>query len=459
MSRHLARHARLSAGLLTATLALLPSPASSGRQAPPQFDPLRDSLPRDEPQAVYGPETSDAWNRLFYLLFTRTLETRVLAEGWTTARAMGADERAILTGLVVKRIEGGDRAIDPLYPSWLWMGSSAFDMTPAGRWGSLKEPRYSQLTAAVKEVRQTAAGRPALARALMQADLWAAYDMFHAFRLVATRARSSESVELSRRAEGLLPLLADTIRDLALSRAEIATLPDTYDAGVRAGSLPDLLGPRSAWLEMQPFADRMHERAVSFRRAARVFVKPTRPPSDAAAFLNRLRDNSGDHSIDAVALVIQVLLISSDGDPVPSPLTYEVQIRRAEGVATESAAGHVLQFELSRKSLLARPAGVGLMLVTDDAPAYLPFGGTDFSFAPQRGLDAGSISVSLRDRCAACHGAGMGRLLTFSIGPRPGEPVPSGEVLTPSEQQPARRVAERKMTLDDFRSLRQYWQR
>jgi hypothetical protein len=51
-------------------LALLCS-AQSGRS--PRFG----SLPKDEPQAIYHPDPGDAWNRIFYCLFTRTVKTRL----------------------------------------------------------------------------------------------------------------------------------------------------------------------------------------------------------------------------------------------------------------------------------------------------------------------------------------------------------------------------------------------
>jgi hypothetical protein len=148
--------------------------ATDGAQPPPQFDPLRDSLARDEAQAIYAPDVTDAWNRIFYLLFTRQIQSRLVAEHAMPGMAL---ESLALSERRVPRIESGDRAIDPLYPSWTWMGSNAFDMSPDSRWRILLEPRYPQLVKALETVTASAAEWSRLARALMQADLWAVYDM------------------------------------------------------------------------------------------------------------------------------------------------------------------------------------------------------------------------------------------------------------------------------------------
>src|SRR3954469_22338867 len=55
--------------------------AGDGQHAPRAFDPLRGSLPRSEPQTIYGPDPEDPWNQVFFLLFTRTIASRVMVEG------------------------------------------------------------------------------------------------------------------------------------------------------------------------------------------------------------------------------------------------------------------------------------------------------------------------------------------------------------------------------------------
>jgi len=431
--------------------------ALSGQRAS-SVDTLRDSLPRDEPQTIYDPSPVDPWNQLFHLLFTRTIAARVPASDAVEFQA--GDDRLKLSPRVVTRIESGDRAIDPLYPSWLWMDSAAFDQAVTGHWDILREPRYSRLVAALSEVRLTAPRRPPVARALMQADLWAAYDMFHALLAASARDNSAQWVERRRQCDVLLPLLAATIRDLALSRADIAQLPDTYAVGVRASGLPDLFGAGSGWLEVRWFAERMHDRAVSYRRVARVFIKPTRPPDDTVAFLNGLRDEAAVDAagVDAAALLIQTLLVSRDGAPVPSPLTYDVQIRTRDSGSIE---GGIVQYELSRRLLLSSPQMGGLSVFGHNAPAYLPVAGNDMGFAsmPTGPGRQRPVLVSLRQRCASCHFAGLGRLITFSV-KRDFRTAPAPvEHLTASANEHAGYVIERKLASEDFRSLLRHWTR
>ena len=214
--------------------------AAEGPQAPSKFDPLRDSLARDEAQAIYAPDVTDSWNRIFYLLFTRQIRSRLLVEHAMPVEVL--HESLALSERRVTRIESGDRAIDPLYRSWTWMGSSAFDMSPDSRWRILLEPRYPQFVKALETVTASAAERSPLARALMQADLWAVYDMLRTVPLMRPESRGAtpDSVLRTQRIEELMPLLARAIRALALTRAEIETLPDNYAAGARAGELPAL---------------------------------------------------------------------------------------------------------------------------------------------------------------------------------------------------------------------------
>jgi hypothetical protein len=67
------------------------------------------SLPKDEPQAVYHPDPADAWNRIFYYLFTRTVKTRLsqdFSEGapFTSVQMIGFPELRVSTNLF-ERIE------------------------------------------------------------------------------------------------------------------------------------------------------------------------------------------------------------------------------------------------------------------------------------------------------------------------------------------------------------------
>src|SRR5499427_8779002 len=135
---------------------------------------------------------------------------------------------------------------------------------------------------------------------------------------------------LDERRSELLPLLARFIRKLALTPEEIKRLPDNYVAASGVHRLPDLFGTLSGWVEIRWFPDRLHDDSVHFRRAARVFIKTKSQLANRQAFLNELREEAGSDKalgLDAVALVIQNMLIDSNGAVAPSPITFEVQQR------------------------------------------------------------------------------------------------------------------------------------
>jgi hypothetical protein len=431
--------------------------ADEGQQAMRSFDPLRGSLERSEPHSIYAPDPEDAWNQVFFLLFTRTIASRVRADG-ATPLASG-DDRLALSSRRVTRIESGDRAIDPLYPSWLWMGSTAFDIEHDRPWRILREPVYSRLVVALEGVRRTARSRPALARALMQADLWCVHDMLDAMTRPRPGPATGDRAERERRAQALLPLVAATMRALALPGEEIARLPDTYSAAATAHGLPDLLGDRSDWMEIRWFPDRSHEYAADHRRAARVFFRPAERPNDAAAFLQRFRERQGDNlaALESVALLIQLLLVASDGTVVPSPITYQAQFR---GSAARPRGAEIPQYDLSRRQLLSSPATGGLVGFDANVPAYLPIAGNDFSFATPPRLDGEPVLAPLGARCAFCHGSasGVGHLMTFARHTFPGQPVPEVVRLVTARRVHPGEVARRKMEREEFKALRQHWQ-
>ena len=409
-------------------------------------------MSNSQPQTIYSSETSDPWNRLFHLLFTRTLDVRLTANQTTLFHA--GDDRLVLAKRTVRRIESGDRAIDPLYPSWIWMDSAHFDMSASGSWEILREPRYPQLVDALKDVQRSAPQRLPLARALMQADLWAAFDIFYAMQSLASRDRSADAGERQRRTGEILSLLATTIRALALDAREIWNLPNTYAEGVRTAGLPDLLDARTEWIEVRPGRERLHDNAANYRRAARVFIKPRGVARPTSA--SRLQDGAVPEreQLEAVALVIQTLLISDAGIPVPSPITYEVQIRNFP----KDGDNDLLQYELSRRRLLSSPASGGLVQLRGDVPVYLPIAGNDLSFATRPAQGESPVLVSLRHRCQSCHGRDLATVISFhSVMPRPERRAPPVERATPAGDDHVRLVARRKATREDFRALIEYW--
>jgi hypothetical protein len=408
------------------------------------------SLPKDELQAVYHPDPQDAWNRIFYCLFTRTIKTRLsedFSEGapFTSAQLMGLPGVRVSANLF-ERIEGGDGAQDPLYPSFL---------SYAGVAQALAEPRYSMLKRALADALGESRIRPALNRALMQNDIWAAFDILYQ----RSRFRGAEAELLAGHRSELLPLLARFIRKLALTSQEIKELPSNYAAASRTKRLPDLFGTRSEWMEVRWLPNRLHDDSVHFRRAARVFLKPASHPANRQTFLNALRDETLDKAgrLDAVALVIECLLIDRSGAVVPSPITFEVQQRSFnKGGLTE-----LRQFELSRKLFINDPGSGGMVTLDDNSGVYLSSAGNDYTFAstfaiqPSAGGSNAPVFAALRTRCIACHGPDVRTVFTFSFHPR--EPQPAVEQLNPAADDHGNYVANRKMDRDDFKALIRWW--
>jgi hypothetical protein len=383
----------------------------------------------DNPQSIYAADPNDSWNRIFRALFTRTVKARV-----SDAFPEGAPFRAFhvrmgsfsirLSKEKISRTELGDRAIEPLYPTFF---------TASGPSQVLSEPLFTELTAALREAIAETKTRSPIERALMQADVWAAYDILYPMRG-------------SERSTKLLGLLRQFVQKLALSSEEIKSLKSNY---VLAASLPDLFSTESGWLEIKLLPDRHHDFAASYRRAARVFVKPRTPPADAGQFVESLKHNQHHDRVEAVALVVQNLLIDTSGRVVPSPLFSDVQFRFFKNdPKTGATSAEPQQFELSRRRLLTEPKSGGFV---EFAATYLSAAGNDYDFATPIGEADAPILVPLRSRCAQCHNSSLTTMMTYSIHDFP--PVPTVRILRSSDQERAFHVARRKEELDDFKSL------
>src|SRR5262245_3823413 len=211
---------------------------------------------------------------------------------------------------------------------------------------------------------------------------------------------------------------------------------------------------QSDWMEVRWLTERVRDRAADYRRAARVFVKPSRS-GDEATFLDGLRKEAS--AVDAVALVSQNLLVEEGGSVVPSPLVFEVQIRRfRRDKAGRATRAKISVLELSRKLLLASPETGGLAVYDEESPAYLPVAGNDYGFGTPPKLEAEPIFVPLRERCVGCHSR-SGGLATFAFHTDPLQPEPFVERLKPSDNAHAQDVARRKMAREDFRALQADW--
>ncbi len=274
----------------------------------------------------------------------------------------------------------------------------------------------------------------------MQADVWGAYDVIYRMRRGSPVIKADQSDPEGK----LLTLLRQFIRKLALSGDEIKSLKNNFLVTAGESKLPDLFSTESGWLEIELLSHRHHEDAAGYRRAARVFVKPRTRPSDPAQFVESLKQSERHDKVEAVALVVQNLLIDASGQVVPSPLFSDVQFR-----FFNSHPAELRQFELSRRKLLTEPTSGGLVEFSPESPSYLISAGNDYDFATPIREAGGPVLAPLRTRCTQCHGSGLTGLMTYSIHDIP--PVPTVRIL--SDQERALYVARRKEERDDFKSI------
>ncbi len=397
----------------------------------------------EQPQAVYvySANSEDPWNRIFRVLFTSSFVVRVsdaFPEGAPFDRfqvPMGSFP-ILLSRMPFTRFELGDRAIEPVYP--------AFFSNERPR-QVLSEQAFGELWAGVQLALYETKTRSPMERALMQADVWAAYDIIY--------DKGVESgVDTQERKPAILSLLRRFIRKLALTSEEIKKLRNNYLDAVDESKLPKLLSIESGWLEIELLPDRSHDYAAHYRRATRVFVKPRTKPADARRFVESLKYNRHHDQIEAVALVIQNLLIDTAGRVVPSPIFAEAQFRFYRNDPGRAAVtAEPQQFELSRHKLLTEPTSGGFVEYSPTSPAFLTASGNDFGFASWIDEANAAVMVPLRVRCTQCHNRSLTTIMTYSIHYLP--PVPTTRVLKPLDQERARYVARQKEQRDDFRSF------
>src|SRR5580704_3406970 len=277
------------------------------------YGPPKATLLGSAPQPIYSSDPNDAWNRIFYYLFSRRIETRL-----SDLFPEGAPFVDGISTRFFERDEIGDRAIDPLYPS---------NFANSGKYLVLTDPAYANFKKALQDALDDNGPRSPVARALMQSDLWGAHDIFSVPFLRA------DEKDLGKLRLTALDLISRLIKKIALAPDEIKSLPDNYSAAVREHSFPDVFAKDSGWVEVLWFYPRAQDDVAGFRRTARVFLKLKQPQPGVQHFLDGMPDREESDplfGLDGVALVTQLLLIDSNGKLEPTSLTSEVQVRLFE---------------------------------------------------------------------------------------------------------------------------------
>jgi hypothetical protein len=435
---------------LTLLLAL-PRP-SVGQGAPANLP--RVTLP-DAADLIYSTRPNDPWNKIFYFLFSRRLTVRLSSDFAEGAPFVDSPTQRKVSTRIFERSEIGDRAIDPMYPTFT---------VGFGTMLVLHDSAYPAFTQALRDALQENTARSTCARAFMQSDLWGAYDAFFSPFL------PDDEKKLGDRRKAALDLIGHLIRKIALTPDEFNSLQENYSSAVRRYSFPDVFAKDSGWIEVAWFLPRAHDDAAGYRRVSRVFLKPAHAPADVHKFLEAQADAPEDlHALEGAVLITQLLLIDSHGKLRPTRLTSEAQVRLfARGSGSGAVKGSIRMCEINRRRLLQDPESGGLVEEKDNTPAYLTNGGT-YGFA--EGPSIGSqpvpgqhytlpeigepIQVKLRTRCAACHGANLTQMMTFSI-VRPPHP-PQVRQLNPTSTVVADIDISVKSKRNDFQSLLEYF--
>src|SRR5882724_7374727 len=257
----------LAVGIVLAHIRRINQHSAASGTTKSHLDPAFSST---NPDSIYAADPADDWNRIFHSLFSHTVKARMSDEFPDVAPFTSLKDgmsRMRISTRAFEHYENGDRAIDPLYPSFF---------SDEGVQRILSEPDFSQLKQALTDALNEKGSRPQLARALMQSDVWAAYDI-----LLANKTfRGADAQLLAEKRDELLSLLGRFIRKLVLTDEEIRSLPESYSSATAGKKLPDLFAANSPWLEIQMSPHRLHDVSADYRRATRVFLKPAQTSMD-----------------------------------------------------------------------------------------------------------------------------------------------------------------------------------
>jgi hypothetical protein len=242
-------------------------------------------------------------------------------------------------------------------------------------WASTKhvlvEPAYSESVRLLDEFIDSHAERlvrDPLRRAIFQHDLWAFFDWL---------TLPAEPQAYPEQREQLEWRIAKIIKAVALSRSEIEQLPDNL-AGLRrtrpAGELPELPDTSAGWVlvgrdDGEPPAQ-FHSTFVDQRAVFLVYLKLP-DGAQTSAYLEQLRSYSRTRGAKEdclqrpcrppqfpvgtqVALIRRAMLIDTSGQPVCSPITESIQLRRYREVPA-IPNGYLIHRDTTQRSRVPQP--------------------------------------------------------------------------------------------------------
>lgn len=376
--------------------------------------PLAGSLKSAEPLRIYDDDPEHLWNRLFAAFYIRP-------------SALPDDAG----GPPVPRIEGGD-TIDFL----AWAGTTYWD-----------EPDVSDRLHGVVDEFLESDGvnliEDPLRRVILLRDLWAVFDWF-----TDQNIRRIGSIEIRGRRSELCGKLARIISSLALTGAELAELPDNYDAALASGEfatgrrldprhnyLPaGLLTQPDEWVEIDFYEPDLHEdlfkrritlhtRSYRARSYFRIFYRFPDGRARLTDYLANLETTGIDWKQAAqdgfinltpeaaqipigteFALVQFMMTLDEQLYPTPTGIIESVRLRNylstdgSEVGDTNTNLGmNIMEYTLKRRLLFAGVAG-GLAREPDEGPIYRVIFQGDRD--PDWGHDRRKV---LFQQCVDCH--------------------------------------------------------
>jgi hypothetical protein len=272
-------------------------------------------------------------------------------------------------------------------------------------------------------------------RAVFQHDLWAVFDTLagvgetpmvggtHGIFQPLTIAQKQYRTILEQK-------LAKAIHSLALSRAEIQSLPDTYQLAVGSGAfsnqidpkhfafLPeDLFAANGGWVELASDYPLSHTRIVGGRSNFRAFIKVSTNSAGRNILTDYVRwsrqvagdaNNNHSHPIPKLRLfplgtqfllLREMMCIADNGEMAPTHIVETIQVRASYKALLKE---HLFarEEELNRQALFAGRQG-GLLPVMADSPQAMFYDSLgflrvdDFAHGPQL--------TTFPYNCAGCH--------------------------------------------------------
>lgn len=284
----------------------------------------------------------------------------------------------------------------------------------------------SLLNEFLRQDKKTIESQSPLRRAMLQRDLWGAFDYVAWY--------PDEWVHRSRYEPAAMKLrsrMAKAIGRLSLTKKELAEISDNYAAAVASGAfaldhdpkkpkqsfLPaDLFDPKGNWVRFRDpaidTAEQKHFQGSGGRAVHLTFLRLPEGREATQKYLNEVSRQTGAKKQFPVgtmaALVRRAIVIDESGRMQPAPITELIQIRVYRRIPEDPRANFhgdrgeqdVYEFVLDREKLFAGQHG--LRAVTPDEPSVSFFRNEGDPFVAKSRKRLGIGETQLQS-CIQCH--------------------------------------------------------